>query len=534
MEITKFRLQLSSAVEQVTVHLWQVHHKFTKVTRIAAERAPRLGRELRTREKALRVLLVARCREAIVAASSKVTKAKAQVSIAFKKGTGHLREAQNRLARLRKRIAEKRQKQAEERRARKLQKPPKELRAREDGLRVPEARPREGVVGANKITKVKAQPAAAPEQWTAHLLQAHNPLAGLTRSIAEKPQKLPEEPRARENELRVPEARPREATPGANSKITKVRARVSAAFVKGTGHPREAQNPLAGLTRSTAGKPQKPPEELRAREDELRVPEARPREANVEADRKISKVEAQPPAAFGQWTEHLLQAQNPLAGLTRSIAGKPQKPPEEPRTQENELRVPEARPREATVAANSQVTRAKGRVSSAIEHGAARLRRARKRLAGLGGNTVDKRQRGRQEVGARESQMRELLANSPDAIAVINGDHCFVTANQRALDLFGVSEKNLRKFNIDVFLFRGQIPDLHQNGSFFMGRPERHGKCMIRRVDGSMRAAEFAFVADFLPLQHLCRFYDLRMPQRPTPMQHRIGPETPTRCAPSR
>ena len=466
MEITKFRLQLSSAVEQVTVHLWQVHHKFTKVTRIAAEKARTLGREFRTREKALRVLLVARCREAIVAASSKVTKAKAQVSIAFKKGTGHLREAQNRLARLRKRIAEKRQKQAEERRARKLQKPPKELRAREDGLRVPEARPREGVVGANKITKVKAQPAAAPEQWTAHLLQAHNPLAGLTRSIAEKPQKLPEEPRARENELRVPEARPREAT--------------------------------------------------------------------VEVDRKISKVEAQPPAAFGQWTEHLLQAQNPLAGLTRSIAENPQKPPEEPRTQENELRVPEARPREATVAANSEVTRAKGRVSSAIEHGATRLRRARKRLAGLGGNTVDKRQRGRQEVGARESQMGELLANSPDAIAVINGDHCFVTANQRALDLFGVSEKNLRKFNIDVFLFRGQIPDLHQNGSFFMGRPERHGKCMIRRVDGSMRAAEFAFVADFLPLQHLCRFYDLRMPQRPTPMQHRIGPETPTRCAPSR
>ena len=130
--------------------------------------------------------------------------------------------------------------------------------------------------------------------------------------------------------------------------------------------------------------------------------------------------------------------------------------------------------------------------------------------------------------------MRELLANSPDAIAVINGDHCFVTANQRALDLFGVFEKNLRKFNIDVFLFRGQIPDLHQNGSFFMGRPERHGKCMIRRVDGSMRAAEFAFVADFLPLQHLCRFYDLRMPQRPTPMQHRIGPETPTQCTPSR
>lgn len=121
--------------------------------------------------------------------------------------------------------------------------------------------------------------------------------------------------------------------------------------------------------------------------------------------------------------------------------------------------------------------------------------------------------------------MQELLASSLDAIVVISGDHRFVTANRRALDLFGVSERNLSKFNIDAFLFRGQIPELERNGSFFKGRQERHGKCTIRRLDGSLRVAEFALVTEFLPL-HVYRFYDLCMPRWPTPIQHRIAPET--------
>ena len=180
--------------------------------------------------------------------------------------------------------------------------------------------------------------------------------------------------------------------------------------------------------------------------------------------------------------------------------------------------------RKTIFAAHSKGTKAKAQLSLGFEQGTARLRQAQKRLAGLGRNVVHKRRRRRQEIGAREIQMHELLADSPDAIAVINGDHRFVTANRRALDLFGVSEKNLSKFNIDVFIYRGQISDLQRNGSLFMGRQERHGKCMIRRFDGSLQVAEFAFVTDFVPPLHLCRFYDLRMPQRLTPVQHRIQP----------
>ena len=432
MEITKFRLQLSATREQVTAHLWQVRYKFRKLTRIAAERARKLGHQL-----------MARSREAGSAANSKITKVKAQLSNISEQGTAHLRRAKNRLG-------------------------------------------------------------------------------GVTKSIAERLQKLAEELCGRGDELRVLlVASSREAVFAANSKITKVRAQLSVAFEQGTALLRQVQNRLGGVTRSIAAKRQNPPD---AHEDGLRLPAARPREATAGA-KKITEVKAQPPAALEQWTAHLLQVQNPLAGLARSIAAKPQKPPD---AQEDGLRVPAARPREVIVGADSKVTKAKAQFSTAFEQGTARLRQAQKTLAGLGRNMVDRRQRRREELGARENQMHELLANSPDAIAVIDGDRRFVAANRRALDLFGVSEMNLSKFNIDVFLYRGQIPDFHRNGSFFAARQEKHGKCMIRRLDGSLRVAEFVFVTDFLPL-HLCRFYDLCMPQRPTPMHHRIRPETPAK-----
>lgn len=442
MEITKFRLQFSTSLEQVKAHLWQVRYRARKLTRIAAIRARRLGRELRTRENALRVLLVARFRKRIAAANSKATKVKTQLSTVF-------------------------------------------------------------------------------ERATAHLQQAQNKLAGLKRSIAERLQKLAEERCAREDELRaLLAARSREAIAATNSKITKAKTQLSIVFEQAIAHLRRAKNILAGRTKSIAKRLRKPPKELRAPEDVLREKAARPPKAIIKADNKVTKAKAQLSIVPGQWTAHLRQEQDPLAGLARSITEGPQRPPEELRVRQV------AKSLEAIVEANSKVTKAKGQLSIAFKQGTARVWQAQKTLAGIGRNIVNRRRRRRLELSARESQMHELLANSPDAVAVINGDRRFVTANRRALDLFGVSERNLSKFNIDVFLFRGQIPDLRRNGSLFMGRQERHGKCTIRRFDGSMRAAEFAFVTDFLPHQHLCRFYDLCLPQRLTPVQHTIRPGT--------
>ena len=482
MEITRFRLQLSTALEQVKVRLWQVRYRLRKLRRFAAVTARKLGQKLRTGGNALRVWLVAAFREAIVAASSKISKGKAQVFIILKKGfekrIAQLRETWNRLARMKRSIAEKVQKTAEE------------SCAREDEWRgMLAARSRKTISGASsKISKAEAQASIIItrgfkkgfERGTAQLRRAQNPLVRLKRSIAARREKLAEEGRAREL--------------------------------------------------------QKPPKELRAPWNELRLLEAKPREAIARANSKITTVTAQPPAAPEEWTAHLLEAHNPLAGLARSFAEEPPKPAEGSPAQlqkplerlparGNELHLQVVRPREAVVTADSKSGKVEAQLPMASEKGTARLRQVQKRLSGLGRNIVDKRRRKRQELGARESQMHDLLAKSLDAVVVISGDHRFVTANRRALDLFGVSERNLSKFNIDAFLCRGQITDLQGDGVFFKGRQERHGKCTIRRLDGSLRVAEVAFVADFLPL-HLYRFYDLCMPQWPTPIQHRIGPGT--------
>ena len=130
-----------------------------------------------------------------------------------------------------------------------------------------------------------------------------------------------------------------------------------------------------------------------------------------------------------------------------------------------------------------------------------------------GASAVDKPRRLRKALRTRENDLRKLLANALDAVVVTDDDHRFVAANPKALDLFGVSETNSRNFTIDAFLPRGQILYFDGNGSPFIGREERHGECKIRRMDGSLRAAEYSFVANFVPRRHLCRFHNVKTTQ---------------------
>lgn len=143
---------------------------------------------------------------------------------------------------------------------------------------------------------------------------------------------------------------------------------------------------------------------------------------------------------------------------------------------------------------------------------------------GMVNSVIEKPRRVRQDLHARENELRELLASSLDAVIVTNNRRRFVTANPKALDLFGVSEKNLGKFTIDVFLAHGQIPHFDRSGSPFMRRQERHGICKIRRLDGSLRVVEYAFVANFVPFRHLCRFRDVTPQNRQVQICRKIQP----------
>jgi PAS domain-containing protein len=161
-----------------------------------------------------------------------------------------------------------------------------------------------------------------------------------------------------------------------------------------------------------------------------------------------------------------------------------------------------------------ELTKYRSQVSAALEHVTVFLRQERTKLMKLGRTVADEPRRLREALRARENDLRDLLASSLDPIVVTDVGCRFVAANQKGLDLFGVSETNMRMFNIDAFLSVGQMSHFDGNGTPFIGRTERHGQCNIKRLDGSLRVAEYIFVANVIPHRHLCRFVNVKTAQK--------------------
>jgi PAS domain S-box-containing protein len=211
---------------------------------------------------------------------------------------------------------------------------------------------------------------------------------------------------------------------------------------------------------------------------------------------EVTKFRSQVIVALEQATIRLQHARNTLAGLVRSAV----------RASESELRKWLASSFDAVVVTNDKITR---QLSVAFEQLTVHLHRGQNAVTGLLRTAVARPRRLREAARTRESDLRRLLANSFDAVVVMNGDRRFVAANPAALYLFGVSEANISKFTIDAFFPHGQIRCFDAKDSPFIGREERVGKCKIRRLDGSIRVAEYVFVANFVPFQHLCRFVSI-------------------------
>lgn len=157
-----------------------------------------------------------------------------------------------------------------------------------------------------------------------------------------------------------------------------------------------------------------------------------------------------------------------------------------------------------------ELTKYRSQVSAALDHMTVFLRQEQIKLMELGKTVAEKPRKLREALRARQNDLRELLEHSQDPIVVTDGGCRFVAANQRGLDLFGVSETNLRMFNIDAFVSVGQMAHLDGNSTPFIGQTERRGQCDIKRLDGGLRVAEYIFVANFVPHRHLYRFINIK------------------------
>jgi PAS domain-containing protein len=127
-------------------------------------------------------------------------------------------------------------------------------------------------------------------------------------------------------------------------------------------------------------------------------------------------------------------------------------------------------------------------------------------------------------VRTRENSLQLLLTISLDPIVVITAEHSFADANRRALDLFGISRTNMMEFTIDTFLSYKAIAKCERYRSAFIKRVEKHGKCEIRRLDGSLRRADYIYIPNFAPLRHLFRFRNVSTNQfRPVEIETPIN-----------
>jgi PAS domain S-box-containing protein len=221
---------------------------------------------------------------------------------------------------------------------------------------------------------------------------------------------------------------------------------------------------------------------------------------------EISKYRSQLFAKWGQFTAYLRRTQNTLEDL-RSNAAERLRETFHPRV--NDLRNLLASSHDAIVVASGKIAKFRSRLAP-WKKLTAYLRQSQKALVGLGSNAFEKPGKLRKALRTKENNLRKLLASSLDPIVVMDVGRRLVAANPKALDLFGVSEANLKKFTIDAFLTANEVPYFNGNGSPFKGRAEKHGECNIRRLDGSSRVAEYVFVANFVPYQHLCRFSNIR------------------------
>ena len=253
------------------------------------------------------------------------------------------------------------------------------------------------------------------------------------------------------------------------------------------------------FTRLGRGALDKLREARRGREKDLRKILATSLDAMIVAKRQLINFETRGDIALSKVTVRLQIWRQTFKRLGTAAADKLQG---SRHVMGNDFRELLAKSSGAIVLASEKIVNFGSQAVIALNKVAINLQETQKSFKGLGKGAVDKLQEARR---TRENDLRMILANSLDATVVTDSDHRFVYANPKALDLFGVSPTNMKKFTIDTFLSHCQSLKLRRKW-FAIRRDERYGKCKICRLDGNSRVADFIFVANFVSRQDLYRF----------------------------
>ena len=167
----------------------------------------------------------------------------------------------------------------------------------------------------------------------------------------------------------------------------------------------------------------------------------------------------------------------------------------------NDCRASGADARRVLIIANETLTRLGSQVLAASRQGPMELQNAQ--------NAASKNPVTRRSHRTSENDLHNLLASSLDAVAVTNDNRRLVSANAKALELFGISEFNMRNFTLDAFVASVEQTDFDWSNPCSKGRETRLNRCKIRRLDGGLLIADCQFSAGIVPHRHLCKFLNV-------------------------
>ena len=126
----------------------------------------------------------------------------------------------------------------------------------------------------------------------------------------------------------------------------------------------------------------------------------------------------------------------------------------------------------------------------------------------------------------KEAWLTRQLTDPVVPTLLSDDKHRLIEANQAALSMLGISERNIKKFTIDTFVSCPE-PAFAQLDQSLMKKQKEWHICKIRRLDGSPMVGEFTLQGNVYPGKHLSRFRNVVSCRHVPSEISKMGPSYP-------
>jgi len=132
----------------------------------------------------------------------------------------------------------------------------------------------------------------------------------------------------------------------------------------------------------------------------------------------------------------------------------------------------------------------------------------RRRMVEIRWKAILERQILNRKAWEKEAWLAKQMTDPVEAAVLLDDKQRLVVANQAALSMLGISERNIDKFTMGTFVSYRES-GFDWQGQSSLKKTNEWRICKIRRLDGSSMVGEFIFQANVSQGRHLSRFRNM-------------------------